>query len=144
MNAVSGDIFMQRPARVSKISKNINFVMRLIALLLLMISAFPNSASCAVRADANVAPVHSCCAPSAPTCEKSVISNGCCCKAAPLDRAATPGLIAPSTTPFNAVATLPPTPLPTRYLAQSVVARDSDVSKAPPPKIYIFYRALLI
>lgn len=144
MNAVFGDIFMRRPVRALNISKNINFVARLIALLVLMISAFPNSASCAVRADMNVAPAHKCCAPSAPSCEKSVISNGCCCKAAPLDRAATPGLIAPSTTPFNAVATLPQTPLPTRYLAQSVVARDSDVSKPPAPKIYIFYRALLI
>ncbi|HEY9733047.1 MAG TPA: hypothetical protein V6C89_14105 [Drouetiella sp.] len=135
---------MQRAARALTLNQGIGFLMRLFALLMLVVSVFPESASCAVRADASLMPAHSCCATSTPSCDTLVISDGCCCKAAPVDRASTPGLIAPSTTPFFAVAALPETPLPTRFYAQSVLSRDSAVSHAPPPKIYIFYRALLI
>lgn len=135
---------MQRAARLRTIKKSINYVVRLVAMLVLVMAAFPNSASCAARADVSTIAAHSCCAPSAPLCDTAVISNGCCCKAAPVDRAATPGLIASSTTPFFAVAALPQTPLPSRYYAQSVVSRDSVIANASPPKIYIFYRTLLI
>lgn len=140
---------MQRPARALKLKNSISYLMRLFALLMLVVSVFPESASCAVRADISLMPAHSCCvaaasASSSTSCDTSIVSNGCCCKAAPIDRASSPGLIAPSTTPFFAVAALPETPLPTRYYAQSVLSRDSSVTNAPPPKIYIFYRALLI
>ena len=141
---------MQRPARALKLKKSISYVMRLFALLMLAVSVFPESASCAARADVSSMPAHSCCVAAASassltsSCDTSIVSNGCYCKAAPIDRASSPGLIAPSTTPFFAVAALPDTPLPTRYYAQSVLSRDSNVTNAPPPKIYIFYRALLI
>lgn len=138
---------MQRSARTSRIKKGIEYALRLVALLVLIISAFPTSASCAARADVTVAPAHSCCAPAAAvaSCHSAVISNGCCCKAAPLDRAATPGLIAvSSTTPHFVVSALPEIPMPAQYFAQTVLARDNVIGKAPPPKIYIFYRALLI
>ncbi|CAN5218540.1 hypothetical protein BH10CYA1_BH10CYA1_06900 [soil metagenome] len=135
---------MQRAARLMNFKRSINYVVRLVAILILLVAALPNSASCTARANVNSMAVHSCCAPSASTCNTAVISNGCCCKAAPVDRAATPGLIASSTTPFFAVAVLPHTPLPRGYYAQSVVCRDSVIATASPPKRYIFYRALLI
>jgi hypothetical protein len=135
---------MQRAARLIKIRKSINYVVRLVALLVLVITALPNPGNCAARADMTAMAAHSCCAPSAPSCHTAVISNGCCCKTAPLDRASTPGLIATSRTPFFTVAVLPQTPLPSTYYAQSVVSRDSVIASSSPPKIYIFYRALLI
>ena len=136
---------MQKAARLMNIKISIKrFVQLVSALILLVVAALPNSASCATRSDMSAMAEHSCCAPSASTCDTSVISRGCCCKAAPVDRAASPGLIASSKTPFFAVATLPQTPLSPRYYAQSVVSRDSDTTTDLPPKIYIFYRALLI
>lgn len=135
---------MQSAARPMNFKKSINVIVRLVAILVVVFAAFPNSASCAARAESNAMVTHSCCAPSVPSCDTAVISNGCCCKAGPVDRAASPGLIASSTTPFFSVATLPETPLPPRFYAQSVASRDSVVATATPPKIYIFYRALLI
>ena len=135
---------MQRAARLTNIKKSIHYVVRLVALLILVVAALPTSAICAARADVSARPTHSCCSPSAPLCDTAVIANGCCCAASPVDRAATPGLIASSSTPFFAVAALPQTPLPSRYYAQSIVSRDSVIATASPPKLYIFYRALLI
>jgi len=135
---------VQRAARVIKIRKSINYVVRLVTLLVLVIAALPNPGNCAARAGVTAMAAHSCCAPSAPSCDTATISNGCCCKIAPLDRAATPGLIASSTTPFSTLAVLPQTPLPSTYYAQSVVSRDRVLATASPPKIYIIYRALLI
>lgn len=135
---------MRLPTHPMYLKKTINTIVRLVAVMVLVIAAFPNSASCAARVEATAMAAHSCCAPSVPSCDTSVISNGCCCKAAPIDRAASPGLIASSITPFFAVSTLPETPLPSRFYAQSVVSRDSAIITAAPPKKYIFYRALLI
>jgi len=146
VKSVTEDKSMQRAARLMKIRKSISRIVRLVALLVLVIAAFPNSGYCAADTEAPAMAAHSCCAPSAsaPSCSGAVFSNGCCCSAAPLDRAATPGLIATSTTPYFAVAVLPKTPLPSSYQAQSVVSRDSVIAQASPPKIYIFYRTLLI
>lgn len=135
---------MQRAARLMNIKNSINRIVRLAAALILLMAAVPDSANCATRSDMNAVVAHSCCAPSVPSCDTAVVSRGCCCKAAPVDRAASPGLIASTTTPFFAVTVLPQTPLPSRFYAQSVVARDSVVATASPPKLYIFYRALLI
>lgn len=127
-----------------KIKKSINYLLRLFAIIALIVAAVPNAGSCAARTGADNIAMHSCCAPAASSCNTMVMTVDCCCKPAPVNTAATPGLIVSSPNEFVQVAVLPKTALLTNYYAASILSRSSVITIATPPKIYIVHRALLI
>lgn len=130
-----------------KFNKFFNCIIEIFAAVMLIVVVLPNAGVCATgsaESMAGMATTHSCCATAHASCDTPTFSNDCCCKSAPIDRASTPGLIGASSTQFSQVAVLPPIPLPPNFQAQVNISRYSAVANAPPPKIYIFYRALLI
>jgi hypothetical protein len=126
--------------------KSINCILRLFALVAIVLALVPTPGNCAARTGSDamaVSAAHSCCAPVAAICDSPAVSNECCCKPVPLNRAATPGLIATPSTQFVQIAVVPPTPMPGSY-TQAIVTRENVALSASPPKIYIIHRALLI
>jgi hypothetical protein len=126
-----------------KITTSINYILRLFAFIAFILAAVPNAGSCAALDRGDSIAMHSCCA-AVTSCNTSVMTVDCCCKAAPVKTAAMPGLIVSSPTEFVRVAALPQTPLPANYYAVCILSRTGVIATATLPKIYIVLRALLI